>query len=59
GGADDDLAALAAWAFQGRDTAWLATRLGLAGGKAVDAWRREQVARRLAGPTLSSGRGEG
>ncbi|MFG6137811.1 tRNA(Met) cytidine acetyltransferase TmcA [Halomonas sp. B23F22_10] len=57
--ADDDLAALAAWAFQGRDTAWLATRLGLAGGKAVDAWRRKQVARRLAGPTLSSGRGEG
>ncbi|GEK73233.1 MULTISPECIES: tRNA(Met) cytidine acetyltransferase TmcA [Halomonas] len=57
--ADADLTALAAWAFQGRDTAWLAARLGLAGGKAVDAWRRQQVARRLAGPTLSSGRGEG
>ncbi|WP_136249022.1 tRNA(Met) cytidine acetyltransferase TmcA [Halomonas borealis] len=56
---DETLAALAAWAFQGRDTAWLAARLGLSGGKAVDAWRREAVARLLAGPALSSSRGEG
>ncbi|MCK2183874.1 tRNA(Met) cytidine acetyltransferase TmcA [Halomonas getboli] len=59
GETDADLAALAAWAFQGRDTAWLAARLGLSGGREVDAWRRDKVARLLAGPALSSGPGEG
>ncbi|MBB3142393.1 tRNA(Met) cytidine acetyltransferase TmcA [Halomonas organivorans] len=56
---DEALALLAAWAFQGRGTAWLAARLGLSGGKAVDVWRREQVARGLAAGALSSGRAEG
>ncbi|MFG6176804.1 tRNA(Met) cytidine acetyltransferase TmcA [Halomonas sp. THAF12] len=59
GARDEALALLAAWAFQGRGTAWLAARLGLSGSKAVEAWRREQVARRLSAGALSSGEGEG
>ncbi|ATJ81265.1 tRNA(Met) cytidine acetyltransferase TmcA [Halomonas beimenensis] len=53
GDRDPDLARLAAWAFQGRDDAWLTGRLGLDGARRVDAWRRGVVARRLASAALS------
>lgn len=36
---------LAAWAFQGREASWLATRLGVTGRKGVQARLREAVAR--------------
>ncbi|PRY72430.1 tRNA(Met) cytidine acetyltransferase TmcA [Halomonas ventosae] len=42
---DADLALLAAWAFQGRATPWLAARLGVSGKRGVQAWLREAVAR--------------
>ncbi|HSH49702.1 MAG TPA: tRNA(Met) cytidine acetyltransferase, partial [Halomonas sp.] len=38
------LALLVGWAFQGRDDAWLAARLGLPGARQVDAWRRRRLA---------------
>ncbi|CAM3597265.1 tRNA(Met) cytidine acetyltransferase TmcA [Halomonas lysinitropha] len=44
---DETLALLAAWAFQGRATAWLAARLGVSGKRGVLAWLREVVAGRL------------
>lgn len=49
GGDPDDTegAALVAWAFQGRDTAWLAARLAVAGRRGVLAALRKGVARRL------------
>ncbi|MDR5868317.1 tRNA(Met) cytidine acetyltransferase TmcA [Halomonas koreensis] len=55
GARDPELALLAAWAFQGRDGAWLAARLGLDGARRVDAWRREQVARWEQAVALSPG----
>ncbi|SEL57094.1 tRNA(Met) cytidine acetyltransferase TmcA [Halomonas daqiaonensis] len=42
---DEGLALLAAWAFQGREAAWLAARLGMTGKRGVLAWLREVVAR--------------
>ncbi|MBB3192284.1 tRNA(Met) cytidine acetyltransferase TmcA [Halomonas cerina] len=50
---DADLALLVAWAFQGRDTAWLARQLGVSGGREVMAWLREAVAHHLDGVSLS------
>ncbi|MDZ7851910.1 MAG: GNAT family N-acetyltransferase [Halomonas sp.] len=41
---DEALALLAAWAFQGREAAWLVTRLGVSGKRGVMAWLREVVA---------------
>ncbi|WP_280547700.1 GNAT family N-acetyltransferase [Halomonas sp. 11-S5] len=46
---DEALALLAAWAFQGREAAWLAARLGVSGKRGVQAWLREAVARLLDG----------
>ncbi|MGM0982536.1 MAG: tRNA(Met) cytidine acetyltransferase TmcA [Pseudomonadota bacterium] len=42
---DEALPLLAAWAFQGRATPWLAVQLGVAGKRGVQAWLREVVAR--------------
>ncbi|TFH85828.1 tRNA(Met) cytidine acetyltransferase [Billgrantia azerbaijanica] len=48
GDADDtEVSTLVAWAFQGRDTTWLATRLAVAGRRGVMARLREGVARLL------------
>ncbi|MGM0694102.1 MAG: tRNA(Met) cytidine acetyltransferase TmcA [Pseudomonadota bacterium] len=53
---DEALALLAAWAFQGREAAWLAARFGVAGKRGVLARLREIVAERLgAGRGLSPG----
>ncbi|MDN3554579.1 GNAT family N-acetyltransferase, partial [Halomonas maura] len=53
-GGDPELGLLAAWAFQGRDEAWLAHRLGLTGSRQVAAWRRRTLAAWLTPPRLSS-----
>ncbi|UYG07452.1 tRNA(Met) cytidine acetyltransferase TmcA [Halomonas sp. M4R1S46] len=54
-GGDPELGLLAAWAFQGRDEAWLASQLGLTGSRQVAAWRRRTVAAWLSSSRLSSG----
>ncbi|TDO07648.1 MULTISPECIES: tRNA(Met) cytidine acetyltransferase TmcA [Halomonas] len=46
---DEALALLAAWAFQGRATTWLAAQLGVSGKRGVQAWLRQLVARLLDG----------
>jgi tRNA(Met) cytidine acetyltransferase len=46
---DPELAWLAAWAFQGRDPAWLAARAGVEGRRQVMARMRDLVAKLLAG----------
>ncbi|MDW7748654.1 GNAT family N-acetyltransferase, partial [Halomonas sp.] len=53
---DEALALLAAWAFQGRATSWLAVQLGVSGKRGVQDWLREAVARLRDGdPGLSPG----
>lgn len=53
---DEALALLAAWAFQGRATPWLAVQLGVSGKRGVQEWLREVVARLRDGdPGLSPG----
>ncbi|MDR9438400.1 MAG: GNAT family N-acetyltransferase [Halomonas sp.] len=46
---DETLALLAAWAFQGRETSWLAARLGVSGKRGVQGRLREIVAGLLDG----------
>jgi len=53
---DETLALLAAWAFQGRGSAWLAARLGVSGKRGVQVRLRQIVAGCLGGdPGLSPG----
>jgi tRNA(Met) cytidine acetyltransferase len=44
GSREPELAWLAGWAFQGRDFAWLAARVGVAGRRQAMAWLRDVVA---------------
>ena len=44
-GRQEELAVLVAWAFQGRDTVWLAQRLAVSGKRGVQGWLRAAVAR--------------
>lgn len=51
---ESELAWLVAWAFQGRDTAWLAARAGVSGRRQVMECLRDAVARLLEGDSALS-----
>ncbi|WP_240610050.1 tRNA(Met) cytidine acetyltransferase TmcA [Billgrantia endophytica] len=51
---DRVLSLMLAWGFQGRDMAWLASRLGVSGRREVVAWLRREVAVLLEGYDLRS-----
>ncbi|MCE8022354.1 tRNA(Met) cytidine acetyltransferase [Halomonas sp. MCCC 1A11036] len=51
---ESELAWLVAWAFQGRDTAWLAARAGVSGRRQVMECLRDTVARLLEGDSTVS-----